>query len=78
MREKITIDLYRLRDNEGNPTCIYNIGTKEVCEYYRTQRFGTWSTCIFAPIVQRGLGEHLESRGELGTLIPGKWCPLFK
>lgn len=80
MKEKVSLEFERFRDSDGNSTCAYNFHTGEVCEFYRTQRFGSNETCLFAPESYKGIGETLDRRGEdkLGTLIPGEWCPLWK
>ena len=70
-------------DAEGNPTCACNFNTGEVCEFYTTQRFGLNETCNFAPDSYNGLTVTMKRRdspegNELGSLIPGAWCPLFK
>ena len=80
MKEKVNLIFDRYRDVDGNPTCAINFVSGETCEFYRSQRFGTSDACLFAPAGYNGLGELLDRRGTdgLGTLIPGKWCPLFK
>ena len=85
-REDCKIDTVRFRDKEGNPTCAFNFYSANCyCEFYRTQKFGTDETCLFAPPGYKNtyMGESLERRknengDHLGTLIPGKWCPLWK
>ena len=64
-------------DAEGNRTCATDFNNGQVCAYYRTQRFGTHETCVFAP----GNGKYsaeLNRRGgeNLGSLIPAEWCPI--
>ena len=83
MKEHTIISCWRYLDKDNNPTCAVDFSTGEICEFLRCQRFGTWETCLFAPTENRGFGYPLKRRGkgkkrELGTLIPGDWCPLFK
>ena len=82
---KITLDVIRYRDQENRPTCAGNFETDDVCIYYRTQRFGTHETCLFAGEGHRGLGASLQRRKSIvgnipsnGTLIPIKECPIWK
>ena len=85
MTEQHTIHLpvIRYRDKAGNPTCAADFETGDVCKFYRTQRMGVSETCVFAEtcahsryadMMQRRNG--LGGRGT-GTLIPGKWCPVW-
>lgn len=64
-------------DENGERTCALDFEKGVVCEFYRTQHFGTHETCLFAPSAGKR-SEKLERRGSdgLGLLIPGKWCPL--
>lgn len=64
-------------DQNGERTCALDFEKGAVCEFYRTQHFGTHETCLFAPSAGKRT-EKLERRGSdgLGLLIPGKWCPL--
>lgn len=80
MKEKIVLEFERYIDNNAYPTCACDFDTGKVCKFYRTQRFGSNETCLFAPESHKGIGETLNRRGEdkLGTLIPGEWCPLWK
>ena len=80
--EKYTIQTTRVRDKFGRPSCACDFATGEVCQYYRTQRFGTHETCILAPEEGRYgaiLQRRTDSNGvpKNGTLIPGDWCPLW-
>ena len=84
MKEEIKISFVRYRDSEGRPTCATNFETGEVCQFYRTQRFGCNETCIFAEENHRGIGKNMMRRNSLrentpgdGTLIPLKECPLW-
>ncbi len=60
------------KDNE--PTCAINFKADEVCQFYRSIKFGTKDTCLFAPqgsfLIELG-------RGDKGFLKPGSWCPVF-
>jgi len=78
--EKIKIKEIRYKDNNGQPTCAIDFQKNIICKYYRTQKFGCVETCVFAPDSgYYGLSECLERRNnDKGTLIPGKWCPLFE
>ena len=64
-------------DDNGERTCALDFEKGAVCEFYRTQHFGTHETCLFAPSCGNR-GEGLERKGfdGLGLLIPGKWCPI--
>ena len=77
-KEIKTLEVPIYRDNEGNHTCAVNFKTGESCPFFRTQRFGTHETCLFASEV----GHHkrgLSRRGAdgTGTLIPLRTCPLW-
>jgi hypothetical protein len=77
-KETVTIKHTVYRDNDGNPTCAMNFENGEVCEFYRTYKFGFCETCVFAPDVWNGLPITLDRRDDgLGTLIPGSFCPLW-
>ena len=78
MKETVTLEVVRYRDDSGQPTCAVNFDTGENCEFYRTQRMGTSETCIFAP--EAGKHSAAMSRREfgLGSLEPGNWCPIWK
>ena len=80
MQEKVNIECVRYKDKENNPTCACNFETGEVCQFYRTQRFGCNETCLFASEINyRGLTEIIHRRGNgQGTLIPLENCPLWK
>jgi len=71
----IYVEVYH--DSDGNMTCAKDFSTGEVCEFYRSQRFGTEETCLFAPSSVR-YSTTLKRRGDngLGSLIPGDWCPI--
>jgi len=80
MKEKIMIEVERIRDKHGQPSCAFSFSEEdfEVCEFYRTQIFGCHETCLFA-LENNGIGQKLKRRkGGLGTLIPGDWCPLWR
>lgn len=79
MKEQKTITFTRYRDDDGNPTCATDFMKNDVCEFYRTELFGTHETCLFAPTHEKH-PMHLCRKGKdgLGLLIPGDWCPLFK
>ena len=64
-------------DENGERTCALDFEKGLVCEFFRTQHFGTHETCLFAPSCGKRT-EMLERRGPncMGLLIPGKWCPL--
>jgi hypothetical protein len=70
------IDVEVYFDSKGNRTCAVNFTTGQVCKYYRTQRFGTYETCLFAPSQGQFL-EHLQRQDGDGRLIPGDWCPII-
>lgn len=86
MTEPHTIHLpvVRYRDKDGNHTCATDFKTGEVCEFYRTQRMGTWETCLFSPADGLPYHESMQRRTDeeagpdMGTLIPGAWCPVWK
>lgn len=72
IKKTIKIDAYK--DNQGNPCCARDFSTGEVCQFYRTVKFGCTDTCVFAED-----GDHLWRRkGGDGTLIPIKNCPVWK
>ena len=77
-KETVQVPLTRVRDANGQPSCACSFETGEICDFYRTQRFGFNETCLFAPDTLNGIGSILQRRknGE-GTLIPGNWCPLW-
>lgn len=80
MKETVQLTVNRYRTSEGKPTCACDFSKNEVCEFYRTQRFGMSETCLFAPDSYNGYKENMnrEGKDQLGFLIPGSWCPLFK
>jgi len=71
------IDVETFFDADGNRTCATNFADGHVCKFYRTQRFGTLETCLFAP-QQNKYAEQLKRRGadDKGSLIPADWCPI--
>ena len=78
MKVKKTINIvgYMVR---GSPMCATDFNNGKVCQFYRTQRFGTIETCLFAPPGYRGMSESLpRSKNGQGVLIPGGWCPIWK
>lgn len=64
-------------EGDRQPTCAINFSTHEHCQFYRTARFGSYETCLFAPEENERPG-LLERRPNKGGLIPGEWCPLHK
>jgi hypothetical protein len=72
---RIDVEVYF--DSDGNRTCATNFENGSVCEYYRTQRFGTRETCVFAPR-EKKYAEQIRRRGDdgKGMLIPPDWCPI--
>jgi acyl carrier protein len=74
--EAKTIAVTAYRDEQGRPCCAGNFGTGAVCSFYRAQNFGTHETCIFAEQTDRR-AERLERRGETGSLIPHRNCPIW-
>lgn len=48
-QEYVSIRFKVYRDKEGNPACVSNFEMGDVCEFYRTYRFGFNETCVFAP-----------------------------
>lgn len=77
--EIVTLRVIRYYDTSGNPTCAISFPKLEVCRFYRTQRFGTNETCLFAPYIKNGYTETLNRRrNNNGSLIPGVWCPIWK
>ena len=72
---RIDVEIYF--DADGNRTCATNFADGHVCKYYRTQRFGTRETCVFAP-EQNKYAEQMQRRGGdgKGSLIPASWCPI--
>ena len=77
MKEKVRIQLDRIRDKYGQPSCAFSFATEdfEVCEFYRTFAFGCRETCAFSPNENVGLKRR---KGGDGTLIPGDWCLLWR
>jgi len=73
------IDVETYFDANGNRTCATNFTDGHVCEHYRTQRFGTYETCVFAP-ERNKYAERLQRRGNdgKGSLIPADWCPIVE
>ena len=77
---KIKIEVTRYTDPQGNPTCAINFAKGEVCEFYRTQRFGTLETCLFA----KDNGKYYEylgrrfDNGKTGSLIPCENCLVWR
>ena len=71
------IEVETFYDKDGNRTCAVDFNAGIVCKFYRTQRFGTYETCIFAPNANK-YADQLLRRGDDGTgsLIPGNWCPI--
>lgn len=78
-QEYVSLRFKVYRDKNGNMTCASNFETGDVCEFYRTYRFGCNETCVFAPDEgYKGRPEDLERRNDgMGTLIPGNYCPLW-
>lgn len=74
-RIEIEVEVYF--DSDGNRTCATNFEDGSVCKLYRTQRFGMWETCLFAPWGKK-YAEQIPRRGDdgRGTLIPPVWCPI--
>ncbi len=72
-------------DADGNRTCAVDFSKGLVCDFFRSQRFGSHETCLFAPEAGK-YSERLERRGpcnknivgspNAGSLIPGKFCPI--
>ncbi len=54
---------------DGDHTCALDFRTGIVCEFYRTERYGTVDTCVFA-----GAKEFLIRKDGTGYLVPGRWC----
>lgn len=73
MKEELKLKRNRYFTDKGNHTCALNFKTLEVCEYYRTYRFGTIETCVMADD-SKDILYRRNSDGD--TLIPGAWCPL--
>lgn len=86
MTEQHTIHLpvIRYRDKSGQPTCAADFQTGDVCQFYRTQRMGVGETCLFAETGSYSRYADTMKRREgsegpgMGSLIPGKWCPVWK
>ena len=75
MFDYVEVEIYH--DEDGNRTCAEDFSNGKVCQFYMTQRFGTYETCAFSPKNSRYSGQ-LQRRGDDGTgsLIPGDWCPI--
>ena len=67
------IDVEIFFDCEGRRTCAVDFANGRVCPFYRTQRFGTHETCVFAP-----KNEQLHRRSEVGYLVTPDWCPIIQ
>lgn len=85
MKKKVSIKVIAYFDNSKKPTCATDFRAGDVCQFYRTQRYGSNETCVFAPeseISWKGMLPSMRRRKDKsgkdgnGTLIPGKWCPL--
>ena len=85
MKEQHTIHLPVVRYwDKANPTCAVDFETGDVCKFYRSQRFGTGETCVFAETgAHSKYAESMLRRDGaqgpgMGTLIPGAWCPVWE
>lgn len=79
--EDFKLSVKRYRDKKGRPTCASNFATEEVCVFYRTERFGTNDTCVFASVnykYKETMERYLESDGIIGCMIPLRLCPIWK
>lgn len=72
IKKVIKVNAYK--DNAGKPCCARNFSKGIVCPFYRTKKFGTIETCVFADDNVR-----LLRRGDDGdgTLIPLDNCPVW-
>lgn len=83
-RHTIHLPVIRYRDQAGNPTCAADFEIGDVCKFYRSQRFGTGETCVFAETGTSAKYAATMSRREgsagpgMGSLIPGDWCPVWE
>ena len=68
-REVVTINLFRYRTPDGEPTC--SISPKETCVYLSGSLFSPTKFCNSNFILTRG-------NNGIGYLVPHKDCPLFK
>lgn len=78
MIESATIPVVKYRDDKGRPTCARNFNTGEVCQFYRTQRFGLNDTCLFSDMSGRYWRTMDRYDNSFGYLIPLDNCPLWK
>jgi hypothetical protein len=78
MTEEIsTIEVIRYKDPKGRPTCAVDFTTKKVCKFYRTMRFGTTDTCLFAETYYKYSESQQKYDNDRGYLIPLDNCPVW-
>jgi hypothetical protein len=76
-KELSTIRVTKYRDDLGRPTCALNFKTGDVCEFFRTQRFGTIDTCLFAEQQYKYRESQLRYNNGNGHTIPLNNCPIW-
>jgi len=76
--ETTTIEVVRYRDPEGRPTCALSFNTEEVCKFFRTQKFGTVDTCLFAEQYYKYNESQQRYNDDIyGYMIPLSNCPVW-
>lgn len=72
MTEIATIEIKRLHDKDGNPTCCTRWGDNDnTCPLLRVSGLLAWEHCNWTD-------DRIYRRGELGTLIPVAGCPVHE
>lgn len=83
MEEVYNFKMKRYKTPNGVPTCCLEYG-KKFCMFSQTMRYGTLSTCVFAPADYKGrpiecIHSDSKTHGDgMGYLITGDWCPVWK
>lgn len=73
--ETATIQVPRIRDQEGNPTCRW---FDAVCPFFMTSSFGTREHCYFGDRTYKGTpADLLRRENGMGTLIPCQQCQVW-
>ena len=86
MRTASAIHLPVVRYREGRqPTCAVDFETGDVCKFYRTQRLGIRGNlrfCRNADTHSKFADNMMRRDGrkapDMGSLIPGDWCPVWE
>lgn len=68
--KKVKIEIKAFTAPDGRPTCVLDVTKNNICQFFRTKKFGTVDVCVFS--------EETELlRGENRYISPCKSCPIW-